>query len=155
MAVVVNNQLNKVPTSLENIGQFGTANVPVFVSSVWYKFFQSLSSLLSDLVGGVLGFTVENAAAATGTTQATALVMTTEWIEVTTTPANSGVMLEGFGPGVPSSVFNRGGATLKVYPPVGSQIDALGANQPYSLATLKMQTFYQVTDTSFLSTQLG
>lgn len=148
-------ELNQVPTSLVPIGTFSSNQVPVTVSNPWYLFFQSLSSLIADLVGGVLGFTVQNGVEATGNSQATALQMTTEWIEVTMTPAGSGVMLQPFGPGVPSSVFNRGANPLKVYPPVGAQIDALGVNQPYVLAATKMQVLSQVEDEQFLSMQLG
>jgi hypothetical protein len=149
------NQLNKVPTSLEPIAKFGDANVPTMVTREWYLFFQSLALILGNLVGGVLGFTTETGVTATGTTQGTAVVMTTEWIEVTTTPLNSGVMLQNFGPGVPSTVFNEGANSLKIYPSVGSQIDALGANAPYPLPAGKMQTFFQTANTQFRSTQLG
>lgn len=147
--MAVNNQL---PTSSEPIGTFGEKSVPVFMGENWYQFFAKLASLL---IGGELGFSVESTATATGTTQGTALVMQTEWIEVTTTPLNSGVMLGAFGAGVPSTVFNRGANPLRVYPPVGSQIDTLGVNGAYGLAAGKMQTFSQVEDTEFLSTQLG
>lgn len=149
------NELNKVPTSLVPIGTFGDRKIPVTVDNSWYLFFQSLSSLISNLVDGVLGFTVENGATATGNSQATALQMTTEWIEVTVTPAGSGVMLQTFGPGVPSSVFNRGVNTLEVYPSVGAQIDARGVNAPYPLAAGKMQVFSQTENELFLSMQLG
>lgn len=149
------NELNKVPTSLEAISTFGSGKVPTYVESVWYKFFQSLSSVLSNLVDGVLGFTSDSGATATGVTQGDALMMTTEWIEVTTTPAGSGVMLQPFGPGVPSSVFNQGLNSLKVYPSGGARIDALAINAPYPLPAGKMQVFSQVTNTQWLSTQLG
>lgn len=151
------NQLNDVPTSLEPIAglQLGNKRMEVTVSAVWYKFFVSVSVILKNLIGGVLGFTSENGAVATGTTQATALAMTTEWIEVTTVPAGSGVVLNGFGAGVPSVVFNEGANALKVYPPVGNQIDALGVNVAYLLPAAKMQTFYQTGNQQFRSTQLG
>jgi len=151
------NQLNDVPSSLEPIAgmQLGNKRMELTVSSVWYKFFVSVSAVLSNLVGGVLGFTTEANVVATGTTQGTATPLTTEWAHVSTTPANSGVMLASFGAGVPNTVINRGASTLKVYPPVGSQIDALGPNNPYSLATTKTQTFNQTTDTQYWSTQLG
>lgn len=151
------NQLNEIPSSLEPIAglQLGSKRMELTVNSVWYKFFTSLSAVLSNLIGGVLGFTSTPAATATGTTQATALAMTTEWIVVTTTPANTGVKLAGFGAGVPSEVFNRGANPLKVYPPMGSQIDALGVNAPYVLAATKMQLFSQTDVNQFCSAQLG
>lgn len=149
--------LNKLPTSLEPIGFFGTSEdkVPVTVEAVWYLFFNSLSALLDNLINGVLGFTAESGVTAVGTTQVTAFVMTTEWVEVNVTPLGSGVMLQDFGTGVPSSVFNEGLNTLKVYPPVGKQIDSLGVNNPYPLPTTKMQTFFQTQDARWRSTQLG
>ncbi len=153
--MAVNNQQNQVPTSLVPIGSFGAGKVPVTVDQAWYLFFQALSGLVADIVGGVLGFTLEERATATGNSQATALAMATEWIEVTTTPPNSGVMLHNYGPGVPSSVFNSGANTLRVYPPVGCQIDGLGTNGPYLLAPSKMQVFSQTRTSQFLSMQLG
>lgn len=148
-------ELNQVPTSLVPIGTFGSNQAPVTVSNPWYLFFQSLSSLIVDLVGGVLGFTVQNGAEATGNSQATALQMTTEWIEVTVTPVGSGVALRPFGPGVASSVFNRGANALNIYPPVGGTIDTRAVNAPYPLPVGKVQVFSQVEDTLFLSMQLG
>lgn len=155
MAAVVSNQLNKVPTSLEPISTFGDKRVPTTVENVWYLFFQSLSSVLSNLVDGVLGFTTESGVEATGNSQATAFPVSTEWVQVSDTPAGSGILLLGFGPGVPCSVFNNGVNALDVYPPVGSGIDALGVNIPYSLAVGKMQVFSQVTETQFESMKLG
>lgn len=246
-------QLNQVPTSSEPIGTFGSANVEVRVSPVWYKFFVSVSGLFSnssgggsgasaildtlgDVVGGMLsrfgtgwhefvasapnqvpvmnpgvpitlksisqlldligavrgsvlfrgalgwqvlapvangylqsqgpgldpqyvagvtGTTVNTGLAATGTTQADALVLTKGWNEITATPVNSGVVIPALGAGLGSTVFNEGANSLKVYPPVGGQIDALGVNNPYLLATTKMQSLFQLTATEWRSTQLG
>ena len=151
------NQLNDIPTSLEAIAdlQLGDKRMGVAVTAVWYKFFVSLSAVLSNLVGGVLGFTSQSGVTAVGTTQATAFPMSTEWVVITTTPLNGGVKLAGFGAGTPSQVFNRGANPLKVYPPVGGQIDALGVNNPYVLAATKMQNFSQTGVGQFYSTQLG
>ena len=152
MVNITNNQL---PTSSQPLSTFGKGNVPTFVATEWYRFFTDLNKLLSDLVNGVLGFTTESGAAATGTTQGTALLMTTEWIEITTTPVNSGVLLSGFGAGVPNFVFNEGVNSLNVYPPSGSKINALAANAPYVLAAGKMQVFSQTTPTQFRTMNLG
>lgn len=153
----MSNQQNEIPASLEPIGvlQLGDKQLSVVTPPVWYKFFASLSNLLQNLTNGVLAFTSEDVITAAGTTQATAYALTTEWAEVTITPANSGVKLAAFGAGVPNTVFNEGVNALKVYPPVGAQIDALGVNAPYSLPTAKMQTFYQTGNAQFRSTQLG
>lgn len=150
------NQQNEIPSSLEPVAglQLGDKRLDVFVSAVWYKFFTSLSSLLQNLTNGVLAFTVEDTITATGASQATAFALTTEWAEVTVTPINAGVKLAAFGPGVPSVVFNRGANPLQVYPPIGAQIDALGVNNQFVLAATKMQTFYQISNAQFRSTQL-
>lgn len=258
-------QLNQVPTSSEPIGTFGSANVPVQVSSVWYKFFVTLSGLFSntsgggtgasaildtigDTIGGMLsrfgtgwhefvasgpnqipvmnpgvqvtlktidqllaladaaavsalldqigairgdvlfrgaanwqvlapvvggylqslgpgvdpqyaagtaGTTVATGLVATGATQATALVLVAGWNEVDTVPVNTGVVVPTLGVGLASTVFNEGVNSLKVYPPVGGQIDALGVNIPYPLAASKVQSLFQLTATQWRTTQLG
>jgi hypothetical protein len=149
------NDQNQVPAQLEPIGSWGSRDVPVVVKPVWFKFFVSLSAIAQNIIDGVLGFTVENNITAAGATQGTAALLETEWSVVTTTPVNSGVLLKEFGPGVPQTVFNFGANSLKVYPFSGAQIDALGINGPYALASAKMQTFYQTDNLQFHSTQLG
>lgn len=117
------------------------------VSQMWWRFFQGLYNRNASTVP----YLVATALTATGTLQADALALQSEWNEVTSTPANSGVVLKNFGVGLNSLVMNFGGLTLKIYPPVGAQIDALGANNPYSLANNASRTFYQITDTQFRS----
>lgn len=246
-------QLNQVPTSSEPIGAFGSANVEVRVSPVWYKFFVTLSGLFSnssgggsgasaildtlgDVVGGMLsrfgtgwhefvatvpnsipimnpgvpvalktfqqlldvigavrgdilfrgvagwqvlppvanGYlqsqgpgadpqyvgsttvaTVATGLVAAGTTQAGALVLTKNWNEIDTTPVNSGVVVPASGTGISTTVFNQGANPLNIYPPIGSQIDALAVNAPYPLAASKMQSLFQLTATQWRTTQLG
>ena len=155
MAIAPLSRQNQLPTSSQPIATFGNSDVPTIVTTEWYKFFANLSALLKNLVDGVLGFTVQSGATAAGASQATALLMTTEWIEVTVTPPGAGVLMVGFGAGVPETVFNEGANSLSVYPPVGSRIDALAINAPYVLASGKMQTFYQTRTNQFRSTQLG
>lgn len=106
-------------------------------------------------VASSTGATVQTGLAATGTTQGDALGLTRGWSEVTTTPVNSGVVIPALGIGLASTVFNEGANALKIYPPVGGQIDALGVNAPYLLATTKMQSLFQLTATQWRSTQLG
>lgn len=248
-------QLNPLPTSQEAIGQFGEKQIPVGVSSVWYKFFQSIASLytsssggggggasalldtignevggmlsrfgsgwqefvasqanqipvmnpggvpvvlksisqlldlisnvrgsvlyrgalgwqvLAPVVGGYLqsqgpgadpqyaastsGNSVATGLVAAGTTQGTALALTVNWNEVTTVAVNTGVELGALGIGQPSKVWNLGANALKIYPPVGGQIDALGVNVAYSLPVNKCQELDQLTATQWRSTQLG
>lgn len=114
----------------------------------WWRFFLGLYNRNASTVP----YLVATSLTATGTTQANALALQSEWNDISSTPANSGVKLSNFGVGLTSTVFNFGGATLKVYPPIGAQIDALGANNPYSLANGATRTFYQLTTTQFRST---
>lgn len=147
-------QLNQLPSSLEPISSFSDKEVPTYIKPVWYKFLLSVSGLLSNLVGGVLGFTVDSTVASAGATQGTATQLTTEWSVVTSGPANGGVIMQNFGPGAPSTVFNKSGSTIKVYPPSGGAIDILAPNAPYSLNNGKVQTFSQVDVAQWLSLQL-
>jgi hypothetical protein len=118
---------------------------------LWFRFWAALRTRTLQTAQA----TVNDAVAASGTTQASATELESEWNVVTSTPANSGVVLDGFNVGVSTTVFNRGGATLKVYPPPGMKIDALGTNNPYSLANGKVQIFDQDSDSHFFSTQPG
>lgn len=129
-----------------------TAAMPVtgpdgIASQPWWRFFYGLYVRNATTIP----YLVSTALIAAGTTQANALALQSEWNEVTNTPANSGVRLANFGTGLNSLVMNFGGAALKVYPPVGAQIDALGANNPYSLANTASRTFYQISITQFRS----
>jgi hypothetical protein len=117
------------------------------VTQPWWRFFYGLYTRTAATVPYLVG----TALTAAGTTQATATPLTAEWNEITTTAANSGVILDAFGIGLNSLVFNEGVSTLKIYPPVGCSIDALGANNPYSLGSGASRDFYQLTATEFRS----
>lgn len=69
---------------------------------------------------------------ATGTTQATALQLIGGKHIVTTTPANSGVILPKLRC-YDLVVLNRGLNTLNVYPPVGETIEGFSVNAPLAL----------------------
>jgi hypothetical protein len=117
-------------------------------SWVWFRFWLALFNRTLQTVPA----TVNDAVTAAGTTQATATELESEWNVVTSTPAGSGVVLDGFNVGVSTTVFNRGGATLRIYPPFGMKIDALATNAVYSLTNGKCQIFSQVSETQFRST---
>lgn len=117
------------------------------VTQLWWRFFYGLFARNASTIP----YLVATALTAAGTTQANALALVSEWNEIGTTAANTGVRLNGFGIGLNSTVFNQGANTLKVYPPVGSAIDALGTNNPYSLASGASRDFYQLTATQFRS----
>lgn len=120
-------------------------------SQPWWRFFYGLYTRSAATISYLVGTDLT----AAGTTQATALQLTAEWNEITTTSVDAGVILNGFGAGLTSTVFNEGANSLNVYPPVGCSIDALSANSPYALASGKAQVFHQLTATHFRSLQLG
>lgn len=88
---------------------------------------------------------------ATGTTQATALVLTKDLSVVTTAAAGSGVIMSAPGIGAQMLVLNRGANALLVYPPVNGVIDALAANAAFSIPTLTAKRFIQATATQWYS----
>jgi hypothetical protein len=76
-------------------------------------------------------------AVAAGTTQADALVITAGATEFATVAAGAGAKLPVGDPGAPAWIFNGGANALLVYPFLGGQIDALGANAAFSVAAGK------------------
>ena len=72
---------------------------------------------------------------ATGTTQATALLLINGISYVGTVASGTGVVLFPGNPGTSQRVYNAGANTLKVYPASGTQINGLGTNNPMLLAT--------------------
>lgn len=78
---------------------------------------------------------------AAGTTQATALGLAKDWNYVATVAAGSGVIILPLKPGNDIQVYNAGAHNLNVYPPVGSQIDALAVNAPFVLGAGKLRIF--------------
>ena len=92
---------------------------------------------------------------ATGSTQADALQLTTDWNEVITSAAGSGVQLSPLQPGQPQRVYNGGSNGLNVYPQIGVAIDALDVNMPYVLAPGKTQEFDGYSSTQLRSVQWG
>lgn len=119
-----------------------------FPTVQWYQFWRALLTRTQATVP----FTVETAISATGTTVADAFQLTAEWNEIGTAPLNSGVILENFGPGTDSRVWNDGAHPVKIYAPSGCTIDG-GAS--YTLNNAKAQVFSQLDDTTFKSLQLG
>jgi hypothetical protein len=75
---------------------------------------------------------------AAGTTQGTATPIYGDTVQIATTPASSGVILGGpqFAASDSCFVYNSGANACLIYPPSGAQINALGANVGFSLATV-------------------
>ncbi len=116
-----------------------------FLSEAGYKFFNNLVSQLSSAISTVA---VETGIEAVGTTQANATPLTAQWNEVdSATAANAGVLLEALQTGQSQVVVNVSGVSIDVWPQPGSQINALGVNQPFPLANGARGTFEFFTDT--------
>ena len=84
---------------------------------------------------------------ATGTTQATALLLINGIAYIGTAAAGSGVVLFSGNPGTSQGVYNGGANSVKVYPPIGAQINGLGTNNPMLLATNTFCEFRNLTST--------
>lgn len=106
-----------------------------------YDGYQFLLSLLNAATNSIPTASVGDGLTATGTNQATALQLSSQWNEVDTTPVGTGVLLSGYQPGQAQVVLNAGVNPLKVYPPPGMQINALGVNAPFALGAGLRQTF--------------
>lgn len=80
-------------------------------------------------------FQVEGSANATGTAQASALAVTTEFTRIAVVSAGTrdGVIVSAI-PGKPYRIFNRGTDALKLYPESGTTINALGNNNPFTVS---------------------
>ncbi len=90
--------------------------------------------------------------AAAGNSQGTATALTTHISEVTGSDGTKGVVLPASVAGLEIAVINTvAGSALKVYPPSGSQIDALGANAALSLAGAKSVILRCTTSTQWYS----
>ena len=117
-----------------------------------YDGYQYLLSLLNSSSSQIPTATTANGLTATGTNQATALQLSSQWNEVDTVPAGSGVLLSAYQPGQSQTVFNGAPVNaLAIFPPPGMEIDALGVNAAYSLAAGSRVTFDFTSDTQIRS----
>jgi hypothetical protein len=85
--------------------------------------------------GGFVAYGVSQAVTAAGSTQATATPLTRPINNITTVPANSGVIFPGAVPGMRILVRNNTVTSVRVYPAVGGQINTLGTNVGFVLDT--------------------
>lgn len=109
-------------------------------------------SVANGAWAGAVGETSLKApATATGTTQATALLVTTEYFEVGTTALNTGVVLPtslqagGLQAGDRFTVVNHGANPLAVYPPVGGKIANGATNASIVVPAGKVGVFFVTT----------
>ena len=94
-----------------------------------------MAPMLAAVAAG--GFDIQTGVVAAGTTQATAALAYADTVHVGTCAVGAGIIMSGpaFGPGDEQFVQNAGANACLIYPPVGSQINALGANAGFSLAS--------------------
>jgi hypothetical protein len=111
-----------------------------------YKFFQSgMNSLATAAVCDAA-----TSLTAAGTNQATALELTNGSNGVLTVSAGSGVVLSSQARAGDSQVVYNGGANaLKVYPPVGAQINGLAANAAVTLPIRTACEFHCLSTTTW------
>lgn len=90
---------------------------------------------LSAVNAAAIQGTVNSAVTALGSTQGTAPQLPADINYVTVGGAGTGVILPAMNPGDSINVFNKTGAALLIYPPVGGVINALATNTGYSNAS--------------------
>jgi hypothetical protein len=86
---------------------------------------------------GLSGFLRQSfgaALTATGTTRSDAYAIATDLAEFTTVASGTGCIMPANNQGGEIVIWNGGANTLNVYPPSGGQIDALGTNNPDTIA---------------------
>lgn len=89
-----------------------------------------------------------SALTAAGTTQGTAFEVTTAKAAFATVASGAGAVLDSdAAPGDSQLIYNGGANALRVYPPSGAQINALGSNNPMLLATNTSCEFHCLTTT--------
>lgn len=79
--------------------------------------------------------TVASAVTATGTTQGNAPQIPADINYVTTGGAGTGLILPAMNPGDSVNIYNKTGAALLIYPPVGAVVNGLAINTGYSVAS--------------------
>jgi len=102
-----------------------------------------LSAMTASMIAGDL----QTGVTAAGTTQSTAAAVYGDNVVVTSCAAGAGVILStnaSFAAGDDVFMTNQGANALTVYPPVGGQINALGANVGFSIAAGKQTNFRSV-----------
>jgi hypothetical protein len=105
-------------------------------SNVLISSLTSVGTLSSLTVSGLVKLSVATGLTATGTNQSTALVLTSQINTISTVPTNSGVRLPNGAPAGYRIIVRNAvdGATLRVYPPTGAQINTLGNNTQFLLS---------------------
>jgi hypothetical protein len=137
---------------------FPPPNTPIIdqqgaMSNPGMAFFRALWNRTGQLNGT---FTTSDVLSSTGTTQATALALISDWNNVTTVTAGSGVLLPALTMGQQIWVFNNDPANnLNVYPPSGASITYqsvnAGINNPISVAFASLVSIFYLSNTSIVA----
>ena len=117
-------------------GSAGDLTGDTLASNVLTSSLTSVGTLSSLTVSGLTKFSVTTGLTSTGTNQATALALTSQINTVNTVPTNTGVRLPNGAPAGYRIIVRNAvdGATLRVYPPTGAQINTLGNNTQFLLS---------------------
>lgn len=83
----------------------------------------------------IQGTVSKSGVAGTGTTQATAAQLPADINYITVGGAGTGVIVPPLNPSDSINIYNKTGAALLIYPPVGGVINALAVNTGYSCAS--------------------
>jgi hypothetical protein len=141
-------------TGATTLAGLSTANNGVLVTSG-----AGVPSISSTLPTGlsVPGMVVSTNAAvsAAGTTQGTGTAITSDRSVVTTVAAASGVVLPTAVAGRTVVIVNKGANALRVYPAVGGAVDALGTNNPVTVAVDGWLEFNATSATQWYSSANG
>ncbi len=102
-------------------------------------------ALATNIIGDV-----SSGLTATGSTQGTALALSSVINEVSTVSASTGVrLMPDMSPGDMIHVHNSGASTLSVYPPTGESIQSGAANAAFSVATNRAALFIKRSNTAW------
>lgn len=99
---------------------------------------------ISPLAASAIVGTIADGLTATGTTQATAYLVSTDTSVFSTVAANTGCRLPMGGENDQYLIINDGANSLKIYPPNGGTINGGAADAPYVLsASTNVSVYYQ------------
>ena len=137
---------------------FPPANTPIndqmgAMSIPGMAFFRALWNRTGQLNGT---FTTSNTLSSTGTTQNDALALLSDWNNVVTVVAGTGVILPALTAGQQIWIFNNDPAqNLNVYPPSGASITyqsvTTAVNAPISLAFASLVAVFYFSNTSIVA----
>jgi hypothetical protein len=146
--VAINETDGKLFYRLSGVVTAFTLNATYLTTTVAASTYAPIAS--PTFTGNVKYSTATNLTAA-GTTQATALALTSDYNHIGTAAASSGVRLPTAVAGMEVLVFNKGANAVNVYPATGAAINALAANAALAVAAAGVTIFYAISSTLWLS----